>query len=111
MLILGLVLSGTGLVLVAISGYILLKNLFVSDEELNMLSKLPIEPSNSGMTGMTSGKNLPAAVTDPDKLKEYRTLYIKERETERKNGRKGLWLLIFGTALQVIGLICSAIVG
>ncbi len=56
MLILGLVLSGTGLVLVAISGYILLKNLFVSDEELNMLSKLPIEPSNSGMTGMTSGK-------------------------------------------------------
>jgi len=83
MLILGLSLSGVGLIIVAYSGYILLQNLFVSDDELNMLSELPIEPSYSGFTGTSSGKNLPAAITDPDKLNKYRDRYITERKKER----------------------------
>lgn len=109
MLNLSLFFSGAGLVIVAISGCMLLRYLFVSDAELNMLSELPIEPSGTGFTGTTSGKNLPAAITDPDKLNEYRAHYIEGRKKERKNGRIGLMLLICGSALQILGLICSAI--
>jgi hypothetical protein len=104
-----MIVSILGLIFVFIAGCILLPKIFITDKELSFLEKLPIEPSTSHMTGAESRANLPVAVTDVDKIKEYRDRYIKARKEERAKGRIGLWFLAFGALLQIGGVILTGL--
>lgn len=109
MLAFGIVASIFGLILVLVAGLILLPKIFVTDEELALLSELPIEQSTTNMTGVESQQNLPVAVTNVGKLLTYRERFIKARKEERKKGRMGLYLLVGGSVLQVLGVILTGL--
>jgi len=109
MLALGIAVSVLGLILVLVAGLILLPRIFVKDEELDLLSELPIEPSTSNMTGVVSRQNLPVAVTDVGKLLAYRERFIEARKEERKKGKQGLYMLVAGSVLQVLGVILTGL--
>jgi hypothetical protein len=109
MIITSAVASILGLILVVVAGVVLLRNIFITDEELNRLAELPIEQSTTNMTGAITHANLPVAVTDVVKLLDYRKSYIEARKIERKNGRIGLWLLVIGSLLQIVGVTLSAL--
>ena len=83
----------------------LLLYIFVSDEEIEEYSNLPIEKSTSNMTTEDSTNPKPVAVIDPDLFKEHRVRYIEYRRKERRNGRIGLALLIFGFVLQLLYIV------
>jgi len=100
-------LSVIGLVLVAVAGFVLLPSIFITDAELVALGELPLEESTSHMTGASSGRTLPVAVTDVAKLVAYRDRYIQARKEERRKGRMGLCLLGSGSALQIVGVVLS----
>ena len=109
MLELEIVASVLGLILVLVAGLILLPKIFVTDEELTILSELPIEQSTSSMTGAKSHQNLPVAVTDVIKLIEYRDRFIEARKEEKKKGIIGLYTLVAGSVLQVSGIILTSL--
>jgi hypothetical protein len=81
MLVLSAVFSILGLICDAIAGLVLLPKIFITDQELDLLAELPIEPSTSHMTGEVSRATLPVAVTDVTKMNEYRKGYIEARKT------------------------------
>jgi len=109
MKIVGAILSILGLACDAIAGLVLLPRIFVTDKELNFLAELPIEQSTTHMTGAISQANMPVAVTDVEKLNDYRKQYIGARKEERKNGQIGLWLLVVGAVLQVAGVLLTVV--
>jgi len=88
-----------GLLLTVIGSWILLRGLFITDEEIEDLTTLPISPSKSSFE-----KTGPLATTDPERLKNYRDLFLNKRKEERRKGRFALWLFIGGFALQAVGL-------
>ena len=107
MLVLSAVFSILGLICDAIAGLVLLPKIFITDRELDLLAELPIEPSTSHMTGKVSRATLPVAVTDVTKINEYRKGYIEARKEERRSGKIGLWFLVAGSFLQVLGIILT----
>jgi hypothetical protein len=107
MLIPGAILSILGLICDVIAGVVLLPKIFITDEELSLLAGLPIEPSTTHLTGKVTRANLPVAVTDVERLNEYRDSYIEARKEERNKGRIGLWLLVVGSCLQAFGVILA----
>ena len=100
-----IVLSILGLGLEFIAGMILLRSIFITDEEIELLAQLPIAESGTKLTEPGSRVSLPAALINPTKLKEYRDTYIEARKKERNHGRRGLLLLAVGFALQLVGQI------
>jgi len=104
MIIAPLVLQMAGLALTLWGSVILLRGLFITDEEIKDLTDLPISPSTSSFE--TDG---PLAVTDHKKLKNYKDLFLRKRKTERKKGRTALRLFIAGFALQLGGLVLPKI--
>lgn len=101
MAISSLVLQAAGLASTLIGSALLLRRLFISDEEISKLSKLPIRASRHfvgdvQLVGFAKGD-----------LESYRSLYIKKREQERKNGRIALRLLILGFLLQLSGVLSA----
>jgi len=105
--VLSVIFSVLGLVLVGIAGIVVLPKIFITDEELKLLSDLPLEPSTTNMTGKITRANLPVAVTDVTKLGEYREKYIQARKDERRKGKFGLWCLVIGSFFQVLGVILA----
>jgi len=105
--ILGMILSILGVVCDFVAGVILLPKIFITDQELNLLAELPIEPSTSHMTGEITGKTLTVAVTDIANIINYRKQYIEARQQERKNGRIGLFFLVIGSFFQAAGIIIA----
>jgi hypothetical protein len=97
MAIASLMMQSIGLALAFGGSLILLRNLFISDEEIMMLSELPIHPSRR----FAGGDRL--AATDPDKLEAFRDLYLRKRTRERTSGRVALWMLLAGFVLQLVG--------
>jgi len=104
---LGAILSILGLICDAVAGLVLLPKIFITDEELNLLAGLPIEPSTTHMTGKVTCATLSVAVTDVTKLNEYQGRYIEARKEERRNGRIGLGFLVAGSFLQASGVILA----
>ena len=107
MVALGAILSILGLICDAVAGLVLLPKIFITDEELDLLAGLPIEPSTTHLTGEVTRATLPVAVTDVTKLNEYRERYIEARKEERRDGRIGLWFLVAGSFLQASGVILA----
>ena len=103
MLVVGAGLSILGLIFDLIAGLILLPKIFITDREIELLAQLPIEESTTHMTGAGSRTTLPVAVTDVEKLKEYRDRYIEARRGERKHSRLGLLAFVIGFLLQLVG--------
>jgi len=101
MIIAFLALQIAGLALTLWGSVILLRGLFITDEEIKDLTDLPIFPSKSSHTN----DGPLATVTDPKKLEDYKDLYLHLRKEERKKGRIALWLFIAGFALQLGGLV------
>jgi hypothetical protein len=89
-----------GLVLTVWGSWILLRGLFITDEEIEDLITLPISASTASFE--STG---PLATTDPERLKNYRSLFLSKRKEERKKGRCALRLFIVGFALQAVGLL------
>lgn len=89
-----------GLSFNTIGTYILIKPLFLTDEEINQLSELPIEETTSNMT-TKSGINSPVlAVPDFSSVKNFKSLVIKERKHARQKGINGLKCIIAGFIIQ-----------
>lgn len=109
MFVFGILASVLGLIFVLVAGLILLPRIFVTDEELALLSELPIEESTTHMTGANSHLNLPVAVTDVGKLLTYRERFIEARKEERKKGTIGLYILVMGSGFQVLGVIFTGL--
>ncbi|MBI5574530.1 MAG: hypothetical protein HY919_08310 [Elusimicrobia bacterium] len=104
-LIIGTILSIIGIIGTLIGALILLPKIFIPKEELELLSKLPVEPSTSHMTSSITHKTLPVTVTDVKVLIEYKELYIKNRKKDTEKGKKGFIFLIGGSLLQILGII------
>ena len=100
MIIAFLVLQMAGLALTLWGSVILLRGLFITDEEIKQLSDLPISVSNASFA-----EGLPLASVNRKKLTDYKDLFLHKRKTERKKGRTALWLFIAGFALQLGGLV------
>lgn len=81
---------------------ILVKHLFITNEEIDELSKLPLEPASGNLTGRVSGKNVAILGSDIEQIEQYREHFIQHRKMERTNGKRGLCLLLFGFVLQAI---------
>jgi hypothetical protein len=107
MALLGMILSVLGLVLVLAAGIVLLRYIFIPEEELTRLAALPLEASTGHTTGAQSRRRLSIAVTDIAQLNEYRDQFIAARRVERQIGRWGFGLLIAGSLLQIFGVIVS----
>jgi hypothetical protein len=99
-----MVVQVVGLGLTLFGSVVLLRSLFISDEEIAKLSELPIQPSRDFGHGMSR----PFAVGDPGDLQRFRDLYIRKRRTERRSGRIALWFLIVGFAAQLAGVLLAA---
>ena len=104
---LSVTLSIVGLIVEFVAGLILLKSIFITDEEIKLLAELPIEESRSHMSARNSGVQLNVAVIDSAKLSEYRDRYIQARKTERGRGRLGFGMLVVGFLLQLAGQILA----
>ena len=107
--VLSTILSILGLICDLIAGVVLLPKIFITDEELDLLAELPIEPSTSHTRGETTRVILPVAVTDVTKLNEYRENYIAARKEEKRKGGIGLWFLVAGSFLQFLGVILISV--
>jgi len=106
MLFTGIFISITGIVFIFISSIkILPKTLFMSEKELEELSNLPFNASNTNV----GEKNEAIITSDIEKLEKYREHYLNNRRTGRKNGKTALKLLVVGFILQTIGLIITAL--
>lgn len=109
LLITGTITSIIGIIGSLIGALILLPKIFISKEELELLSKLPVEPSTSHMTSAITNKNLPVTVTDVKILIKYKELYIKNRTEGAAKSKKGFIFLISGSLLQILGIILLTI--
>lgn len=99
MMLLAFWLQIAGLALTLVGSSLLLRGSFITDREIEKLTKLPIHASNNFGHG---GHRY--ASTDPEKLEAYKNLYLQERTGQRKIGRIALGLFIAGFALQLAGL-------
>jgi hypothetical protein len=104
---LGMIMSVLGLVLELAAGFVLLRYIFVEEQELTRLAELPLAPAGSHMAGAASQEPLSVALIDVAQLQAYRDEFIAARRVERYRGRWGFGLLIAGSFLQIIGVICS----
>jgi len=89
MIIVGLAMQAVGLGQTMIGSYVLLRSLFISDEGIDKLAKLPIQTSRT----FGHGASGPFVFSDPGDLHRFRDLYIRKRREERHNGRIALWSL------------------
>lgn len=87
-----------------VGSIILVKNLFISNDEISELSKLPVAKSTTNLTTKDSLEPKPVAVLDPDALNKYRESFISYRKKERCRGRLGLIFIIVGFLLQAIDI-------
>jgi hypothetical protein len=108
-IIIGLILTILGIICILIGALILLPNIFIPKEELELLSKLPVEPSTTHLTSSLTQETLPVAVTDVVILHKYKDLYIQNRKTESRKRKKGFIYLIAGSILQIIGVIFTTL--
>jgi len=97
--------QAVGLFITLLGSWLLLKGLFITDEEIKALTDLPISASGSSFT---SDGPL-ATVPDLKKLEDYKDLYLDLHKAERRKGRIALWFFIVGFALQVVGIILAAL--
>lgn len=104
--ILGAILLIAGLFYAAIAGLILLPKILVTQEELDLLANIPVEPSTTHMTGALSGETRNVALTDIISLKTYKSAYLDARREERVKGKRGLRFIVYAFLLQVIGTLC-----
>lgn len=104
MMITAFVLQIAGLALTVWGSWILLRGLFITDEEIEDLITLPISASTTSFE-----RTGPLATTDPKRLKNYRDLFLSNRKEERRKGRCALRLFIVGFLLQLVGLSLSEI--
>lgn len=72
--------------------------MFITDEEIKETEEIPIDTSNTRV-GFPPGNII---VSDPEILKNFRKNYLKARIDQRKNGKFGLMLLIFGFLFQAV---------
>jgi len=98
MIIGGLVCQFAAPVLTLVGTAILLRSLFITDEEIAKLADLPIREAR-----IFRGADSLAAM-NPDALGEYKSLYIEKRKRERRRGRTALWCFIVGFASQLAAL-------
>ena len=105
MIIVSLVIQAVGLGLTLIGSCVLLRSLFISDEEIDKLSMLPIQTSRT----FGHGASGPFVFSDPGDLHRFRDLYIRKRREERYNGRIALWLLILGFTFQLTGVLLAVL--
>ena len=103
------VLQIAGLALTVWGSWILLCGIFITDEEIEDLTTLPISPSTSTHEKNSQGQDTPLATTDPERLKNYRSLFLRKRKEERRKGRCALRLFIVGFILQAVGLFHSTL--
>ncbi len=94
--------SLAGLVCGIWGSFILVNHIFITDKEIEKLSAIPLEASNTNMTNKDCSKNLPVALTDVTAILDYRNMAIENRKIERGNGKKGLRWLMIGFILQAI---------
>jgi len=99
------VLNVIGLSLNLVGAVRLANSIFITDEEINALSELPIDVSSTNLSPVGSNKIYPVAITDAEKLKLFRDRFIDARKKERKKGRQGLYLIIAGFLMQLLGQI------
>lgn len=98
------ILQIAGLALTVWGSGILLRGLFITDEEIEDLTTLPISASTASHERDSHGKDSSLATTDPERLKNYRDLFLSKRKEERRKGRCALRLFIVGFILQAVGL-------
>jgi hypothetical protein len=103
-MIAALLLQMLGLSLTLVGSVILLRSLFVTDDEIDKLSALPIHPSSH----YGHGGHCFAAL-DPEKLNSYKDLYVKNRREDRRKGRCALRLFVVGFILQLVGSVVVTI--
>lgn len=104
--IIGVILSIIGLACAAIGGLVLLPKILITQEELDLLASIPVEPSTSHMTGEVSGENRNVALTDISSLEEYRKVHLEARRQEQTKGIQGLRFIVGAFLLQVLGSLC-----
>ena len=109
MLILGASITGIGLVLALIAALKVLPDIFITDDEIERLAKLPLAESGTRFTERGSGVNHPSALLDLAAAEEYTKRFIDARKSERSRGKTGLKLLVIGFALQLAGLVIATI--
>lgn len=109
MIVLAVVLSVIGLMCEFVAALLLLPHILTTEKELDLLVKLPIEEATTHLTGAQSGKTLPVALTSLDRLSEYRQYYLQARKNERRKGQQGLRVLVAGSVLQMVGVLCMLV--
>lgn len=107
--ILATILLIVGLTCATVAGLFLLPKILVTQEELDLLANIPVEPSTTHMTGEESGVTRNVALTDIVSLKRYRSAYLEARREELRKGILGLRLIVAAFVLQVIGTLCMLI--
>ena len=111
MSLIALILVVTGLGLGVWGSVILVRHLFITDEEIEELSRLPVEEANTHISTKPDNKGkqiqMAIALTDPQAIKSYRDRFIENRRSERSNCIRGLWFLVGGFVLQGLGALLS----
>lgn len=73
----------------------LIKPLFLTDEEINQLSKLPIVETTTNLTGKVGDRSVPIAGIEKESFERFKKTVIKERIEARKMGKFGLYFILF----------------
>ena len=105
MLAVSVLLSISGISASFWAALVLLPAVFAKEEELEFLDSLPLEDSGTRLTSAQTAANLAVVLTDPSKLRDYKTRFAAARREERRKGVAGLRLLVVGLAMQVAGQI------
>ena len=98
-------LSGVGLILGLAAAVVLLRSLFITDEEIARLSELPLGESGTHLTLKDDRAPRPVALVIADAAEEYTASFIASRRGERTRGRQALALLVAAFAFQLAGLV------
>ncbi len=101
----GLWFSGVGLALGLVAALLLLKSLFITDEEIARLSELPLGESSTNLTITGDHTPRPVALVIPEAADEYTARFIAARRDERTRGRRALALLVAAFVLQLAGIV------
>jgi len=102
-------LSSVGLALGLAAAIVLLINLFITDDEIERLSKLPIGESGTNLTLKGDSQSRPVAIVITEDAHDYARSFVKARTKERFRGRWALGLLIGGFALQFVAIVLGAV--